>query len=259
MTSQPSPAKRSRRSRALYYGVAVLAAVSVTLGACEKKKKKAPPPPPPPPPVEAVIPDPVDINGIMAEVKPDARVQFPEKNAPADRGAAEAIIRLASDLAKGDPSAFGAHLDPKTRPILDTLVSDGSWTDETKRIEQVRIVQIEPLQEAEMERATVVMAIQTPDGAYPLAWEGRRTGSNWVFSSVSTEDVTKRRASDFDDVTVRLGAASVAPEPTTHTKPEGGGTETPEPGQAPEEKPEGPPTKSVPGGKIPIPQAPGGG
>src|SRR5262245_4540021 len=75
---------------------------TVALGAgCEKKKKPAPPPPPPPKP-KVVTPDPVDVNAVLQAMKPDGRVKFVEKQAPADRTLAESAIKLASALAKGD-------------------------------------------------------------------------------------------------------------------------------------------------------------
>jgi hypothetical protein len=237
--------------------LAVVTGMSLTLGACEKKKK-APPPPPPPPVTAAPIPDPVDINGIMAELKPDGRVKFPEKNAPADAELAEAVIQFASDFAKGDAGAIQAKLSPQSRTILDTLMADGTWAEETKKIEQLRIVQLSPLQETDVDRATVVMAIQAPGGAYPLAWEARRSGSDWVFSSLTSENITLTRASDFDSRSVRLGA-SLPAETTAST--ETGGDEDGDPDEPtttePEEKKEdGPTRKQTPGGPIEIPKAP---
>jgi hypothetical protein len=202
----------SRKNRVLYLTAVALAGISLSLGACEKKKKPAPPPPPPPPPAP-VLPDPVDVRALMAQLSPDARVQFPERNAPADQSLAEAVILFASDFAKGDDRALAGKMVPDTRSILDTLVSDGSWADETSKIEQVRIVQLNPREQTDVSFATVVMAVQAPGGAYPLAWEGRRQGGSWVFKSVPTENITKPRASDFDTTGVRIGAASIAPEP----------------------------------------------
>jgi hypothetical protein len=246
-----------RPSRALLLAAATLAGLSVTLGACEKKKKPLPPPPVTNNEPEVVIPDPVDINGILAQVKPDARVQFPERNAPADASLAEAIVRFASDIAKGDSGGIRTKLAPEAQTILDTLVADGSWADETRKIEQVRITQLSPLQEAEVTRATIVMAIQAPGGAYPLAWEGEKNGTGWVFKSLSTEPIEKPRASDFDNVTVRIGAA-FASTANAHTPPPSDGS-TPEeqqPGKV--EEPEKDPTeKQTPAGPIKIPQ-PGG-
>jgi hypothetical protein len=245
-------------SRHTRIALVVIAGMGLTLGACEKKKK-APPPPPPPPPPAAAIPDPVDINGIMAEAKPDGRVKFPEKNAPADAELATAVIDFASDFAKGDSAALQGKLSPESRAILDTLMADGTWTEETRKIEQVRIVQLSPLQETDVQRATVVMAIQAPGGAYPLAWEAKRNGSGWTFASLTSENLSLTRASDFDNRTVRLGAKL----PNPHTAPgadaegddEGGNPDQPTTTE-PEEKEDGPTKKQTPGGPIEIPKAP---
>jgi hypothetical protein len=49
-----------------------------------------------------------------------------------------------------------------------------------------------------MNDATVYLAIQEPGDAYVLAWNGRKTGSNWLFSAASSTAATRARASDFD-------------------------------------------------------------
>jgi hypothetical protein len=225
---------------------------------CQKKKKKAPPPPPPPPPPAPVVPDPVDVKGLMQSLKPDARVQFVDAQAPADASLAEATINLASALARGDKQALSGLLSPEAKGILDTLAADGTFAEETKKIEQVRVVRVSPLGEADVTNATVVLAVQAPDGAYPLAWRGTKQGTSWQFAGMPSDAAEMRRASDFDNGGVQVGAAPSEPEPpppaaesgesggsNPHQLPSGGGGETPKS-----------PGKSVPGGRVPIP---GGG
>jgi hypothetical protein len=226
---------------------------------CQKKKKKAPPPPPPPPPAAPPPPEPVDVKGLMQSLKPDARVQFVDSQAPADASLAEATIKLASALAKGDKAALSGLLTPEARNILDTLAADGTFGEETKKIEQVRVVRVSPLDEAEVSSATVVLAVQAPDGAYPLAWRGSKSGTEWKFAGMPSDGAEKRRASDFDSGGVSVGAAPAEPEPAAPTESgdEGGGANPSQPSGAPGggETPKSP-GKSVPGGRIPIP---GGG
>jgi hypothetical protein len=205
-----------------------------------------------------VVPDPVDVKGLMQSLRPDARVQFVDSQAPADKSLAEATINLASALAKGDKQALSGLLSPEAKGILDALAADGTFAEETKKIEQVRVVRVSPLDEADLTSATIVLAVQAPDGAYPLAWRGSKNGTNWQFAGMPSDSAEMRRASDFDNGGVRVGAAPAEPEPVAPTdsgdsggsnpsqpSPSGGGGETPKA-----------PGKSVPGGRIPIP---GGG
>src|ERR1051326_2974560 len=178
-TRKHSTLNRIGRGAALALMTASLAMAS----GCAKKKKPAPPPPPPPKP-KVVVPDPVDVKGVMAQLKTDARVEFPSSVlAPADRTLAEGIVKLADALAKGDSGAIKPMLDKNAQSVLDELVGSGGWSEGTKPIEQVRIVSVSGTGEAHADSSQVGMAIQSRDGAYLLAWSGKRDGDNWTFAA----------------------------------------------------------------------------
>lgn len=254
MTS-PKPDRPRRLARGVVLAAAVLAAL--TVAACEKKKK-APPPPPPPPPPAPVIPDPVDINGVLQAMRSDARVQFPQDVAPADRTLAEGVISLANALAKGDADAMRSMLTPNAATVLDNLVATGAWAEQTGSIEQVRVVTVSNTTEAEATEALVGFAIQSPDGAYLLAWNGTRDGSRWVFNNAPCQKDERPRASDFDgivlDTTIQTPLASLTPNSGNSDRPT-------MPGESPSSDSDGntgPRRKNTPGGPITIPGTPGG-
>ncbi len=179
----------SRATLARVMGVVALALVT----GCEKPP---PPPPPPPPKKEAPPPppQPVEVAPIMGEVKPDARVQFPQSAAPVNADLARASIKLADAIAKGDAKSLGGMLDGTSKSILDALVAGGGWEEGTKKIEAVRIAQI-----TESDPVSIVtLAVQEQSGAYALCWGGVSMGGSVVFAAVpAINDVTKR-ASDWD-------------------------------------------------------------
>jgi hypothetical protein len=201
-----------RQGRCSLTTTALLALLSLSLATapgCAKKKKKPPPPPPPPPVVEAA-PEPIDMSGLLAEMKPDARVKFASETSPADRTLAEGVVRLADYIAKGDSSKLKSMLDRSGQTVLDELVSVGAWSDETKKIEQVRVVYLSDTAEKHPDSATVGMAIQDPAGAYLLGWTLKREGEGaWTVSAAPTPPDAKPRASDFDGQ--RISAASTRP------------------------------------------------
>lgn len=246
----------SRNNRSII--LSVMCGSAMLLGACEEKKKPPPPPPPAPPPrVEA--PKPVDIASVLQQAKSDARVTFLDTQAPADRSLAEGVIKLANALVKGDAAAMKSMLDKSAQSVLDELVNDGRWAEETKSIEQVRIVSVTGLSDRAPSSSLVGMAIQSPGGAYLLAWNGTRSGNGWTFSGSMCQGETRPRASNFDGVqiiTTAFGGESFGPRADG-----GAGTPSapkpaaPAKGDAPAE---GPRKKSTPAGPITIPN-PGGG
>jgi hypothetical protein len=241
--------------RTLTRGVAVaMLAASLALGAsgCTKKKKPAPPPPPPPKP-KVVTPDPVDVNGLLQALKSDERVKFPEGQAPADRSLAEGVIKLANALAKGDADGMKPLLDKPAAEVLDTLTASGGWAAGTKPIEQVRIIAVSGTTEAHPETSLIGMAVQDQDGAYLLAWNGKRNGESWLFTNAPCQADIKPRASDFDGVSIEGGAASAPAEETkTETAPKADKPEDKAPPPEPD-KPAGPKKKSTPVGPVTIP------
>jgi len=215
------------------------------------KKKKAPPPPPPPPPPRVETPKPVDVKAVMQELKADERVKFAEEQSPADRTLAEGVIKLAHAMARGDQASMKTLLDRPSQLILDELVSNGGWAEETKSIEQVRIVSMTGTTEAQPTTSTVGMAIQAPGDAYLLAWTGKRDGDKWVFSAAPCQNDKKPRAAEFDGVSI--STSMIAPEDTNFTRP---GTAAP--GKTPDapagkEDTRDPSRKNTPGGPIKIP------
>jgi hypothetical protein len=142
--------------------------------------------------------------------------------------------------------------------VLDALSADGTFAEETKKIEQVRVVRVSPLGDADLTSATVVLAVQAPDAAYPLAWRATKNGTNWEFAGLPSDAAEKSRASDFDSGGVQLGA-SAAPEPQAPADSgdsgSSGGDASPSTPASPAGAGDTPrsPGKSVPGGRIPIP------
>jgi len=228
---------------------------------CEKKKPPPPPPPPPPKKVVKATPDPVDINGVMSAVKPDGRVQFPQSHAPADRSLAEATIKLASALAKGDAKEFGAMLDPGAKAILEELVSSGGWGETTKKIEQVRVVSLTNTGEEKPGTASLGLAVQVPGQAFLLGWSGTRVGDAWLFKNAWADGATKTRASEFDGASVGGGPSAAASEPSESEAPAsasaGPASRKSASGAKPEAKPAADPDadkkKNTPVGPVTIP------
>ncbi len=179
-----------------------LALLPITLVGCGKEEPPPPPPPaprntaPPPPPP----PDQVRVADILREVDADARVQFPQEQAPYDRTLAEAVIVLAGSVAAGDDLAMAPVLDPAGRAVLDQLVASGEWYDATGEIEGVRVVFVSqsPDENTEASAAEVVLAVQDPGEAYVLAWNATNSGDGWRFSAEPSTGQTKARASEWD-------------------------------------------------------------
>jgi hypothetical protein len=259
----PKTLLNNRPRRPGFATSALLALLSLSLAAapgCQKKKKKPPPPPPPPPVVEAP-PEPIDINGLLAEMKPDARVKFASETSPADKSLAEGVVRLADFIAKGDSSKLKGMLDRSAQTVLDELVSTGAWSDETRKIEQVRVVYLSDTDQKHPDSATVAMAIQDPAGAYLLGWTLSRQGEgSWTVSAAPTPPDAKPRASDFDGQRISGASLSPPPEPDSAGATDSSESATPEKkAEAPAEKPadDGSRKKSTPAGPIKIPGSPG--
>jgi|GEM_PF-1622245 len=198
----------SSGARAAWMVVTLVGASVLALPAC--KKEAAPPPPPkapsapqptaPPPAQDEVMKaEAVRIDQIMAQLKPDARVQFAQDLAPSDPSVAKAIVSAADALAKGSDSALRAMLAPDAQSTLDGLVNSGDWETSTKRIEGVRVIAVkqEPKEAANAEKFVVQFAIQEPGEAYLIGWEGSKQGANWKLSGSKAPAGTKPRASDW--------------------------------------------------------------
>lgn len=237
---------------------------ALALASCEEKK---PPPPPPPPPKPVVrLPDPVDINGVLSQLKPDSRVQFPQAQAPVDKSLAEAVIKLASALAKGDAAAMRPMLDSGAKAILEDMVASGAWAEATKPIEQVRIVSLSGRSEEKASSAQVALAIQIPGSAHLLAWQGSRAGDAWVFKNIWVQDDRKTRASEFDGVSIQSVALGDDAPAEGGKAASGGEAGKAPPGKAAPVQPPGTTRKNTPAGPVnvptstpsPAPSSPGG-
>lgn len=257
-----SPTHDRLRSAARWSAILLIAA-TVSVSGCEKKKKKPAPPPPPPPPPKVVIPDPVDAGAVIQSLRADARVQFPQTVAPADRSLAESAVRLADAIARGDANALRTQLEGPSQSVLDELVASGGWAEGTSQIEQVRIVALSGIADPRPEITLIGTAIQGRDGAYLLAWNGRRNGEGWLFSAAACQNDVKTRASEFDDIEIVVGGSiptsgSAPAEPAAGS----GGSSRSRPAPAAPSAPvpeRDPNRKQTPAGPITIPSAPGGG
>lgn len=189
--------------------VCAMTAVSVMgLASCKKEEPAPPPPPPPPPRIEA--PTPLDAGSVLQSMGVDARVEFAEDAAPVDRGLAEAAIRLADAIARGDDEALRGLLDKSDHGALDKLIGDGQWYEATGKIEAVRIVSIDGGARLDRapERAEVGLAVQDPDGAYIMLWAGRKVLDDWMFTARPATDQVRGRASAWDGVSSAMLADS---------------------------------------------------
>jgi len=138
---------------------------------------------------------------VLQSMRPDARVQYPQEHAPTDETAARAVISLANALAKGDASAMGALLVADAKADLNSLTGSGDWAEATGRIEGVRVVGLNNLGDsmtAQMNSATVYLAIQEPGRSYILGFYAERTGDAWLFAGSPATRETRARAMDFD-------------------------------------------------------------
>ncbi len=172
----------------------VMMAGLVGLSGCEKPPP--PPPPPPPPKKEAPPPpQPIEVGPILSEMKPDARVQFPQERAPIDEGMARATIQLADALARGDAKKLESLLEGESKSVLSSLVASGGWDEGTKKIEAVRITLMSETGDG---GGQVVTAIQEPGAAYALVWQASKVGESFVFKALPAVDEVQRRATDWD-------------------------------------------------------------
>ncbi len=190
-------------------------ALGITLGGCEKPP---PPPPPPPPKIEAPPPpEPIRIDSVLSEVRPDARVQFPQERAPVDATLAKAVINLADGFAKGDSTKVSGMLDPVSKVTLDKLVADGSFEDVAKKLEGVRVVCLEEggIDSGRSSSGSLVLAFQEPGSSYVLSWMAIRAGEQWIFSAAPSTGASKNRAAEWDG----LGFASYLPSANVVSAP----------------------------------------
>jgi hypothetical protein len=177
------------------------------LTACKKEEPPPPPPrpkaPPPPPP-----PKPIEVSGLMRELGADARLDFPQEQAPTSHDLASNAIRFADAFARGDDGDLRPMLDSFGQTVLADLKASASWSESVGRIEKVRITYLEGSDSG----GTLAMAIQEPDGAYVLGWSMISDGDAMVFSPMPTSRDLRPRASQWDGQYPSMSVASFTPD-----------------------------------------------
>lgn len=166
--------------------VACVAAVAITAGC--KKKPPPPPPAPPPPPREQPW---ESVQGML-----DSHVDWPREREPATEDMAEAIAMLSNALARGDAQAMLPLLSEADRTVLQEMIDDGTWEEQTDGIEVVRINRIGS--SSDKGATEVVLAIEDEDGAYLIGWRMIASGESFQFTGMDTPDTRADRATQLD-------------------------------------------------------------
>lgn len=177
---------RFRRSLSIFpaFGL-VITGVAFTSG-CGKEE----PPPPPPPPPAVVKVDP------MANVRLDARVQWPDDREAWSPELAEAIADLANGIVNGDVELMRSALGSQGRRVLSIAMSDDDGGFAGGKIEAVRICVLHRLEDG---GAELGIGIQDEDGAYLTGWIGREdAGGQWVFDGAACKPFPSERVSMLD-------------------------------------------------------------
>lgn len=198
MTIQPHSSRQSGTRVSARVLCALAAVTMLGLASCKKEEPAPPPPPPPPPRIEQ--PKPLDASSVLQSMDVDARVEFAEDAAPVSRDLAQAAIKLADAIARGNDEALRAMLDPADHGALDRLIASGQWYDATGKLEAVRVVSINSgarLDKAP-EAAEIGLAVQDPDGAYVMLWAGRKVFDDWLFTAKPASDEVRARAAAWD-------------------------------------------------------------
>ena len=149
------------------------------------------PPPPPAPVVQAPPPKPDP----MANITLDPRVQWPEEMHPSSPELAEAIAKLVNGLAAADADAFTSVLSDVDRQLTQELVTFGLWQKQMERVEAVRVCVLNELTATECELG---VGLQTANGAYMIAFNGR-TSSPWRFTGLGITDIEAPRVAMLDN------------------------------------------------------------
>lgn len=200
----------------------------------------------------------------MSGLSPDARVQFPQEMAPLTESLAQAVIKFADALAKGDDAKFASMLAAESRGTLDKLTSSGGWDEAVKKIEGVRVSGLSETagEEKNATAANVLISVQEPGAAYALLWTATRNGDQWTFDARPSAGGTKPRASDWDtgsptpDTSAASGrftdTSAVAGGAIVQLPGAGGGSG----GPAPKKNEDGTVRKNTPGGPVDVPTGP---
>lgn len=180
------------RHRTAILAGAIAGLAGALLTSC--KKEEPPPPPQRPRQTRAPEPEPVTVADLLAQEGADARLQFPQEQAPRDEEFARAVIRFGDALASGDADALRTMLDRDGKNVLDTLTSQGTWYESTGKIDAVRVVYTEG------NSGSAVFAVQEPGAAYLMGWNAEKAGDSYVFKAAPTQRATRARASDWDSI-----------------------------------------------------------
>lgn len=176
--------------------LALLAGTAILPGCGEKKpppKPVAPPPPPPPP-----APKQIEVSTLLQTSRADKRVQFPQEKAPVDDTVANAVIDLASAIAKGDAKAMNGMLINVGKDVLEQLQANGQWEEATEKIEAIRVVELSA-PGAKPQSFNVSFAVQEPGIAYLVRFTGTLDNGKYLFTGMPGGRKTHARANQFDD------------------------------------------------------------
>lgn len=165
-------------------------------------QRSGPSEPQPPPEPE---PEPVDVESLVNH----ELVQFPQAQAPTDESLARAVVNLASAIASGDAQAMRDLLDSPAQAVLEQLVDQGRWGSATSAINVVRVCSLQ----AQDQSAKVGLGIEDNEGAYLLAWEGRRAAGRWRFTGLPVPEATASSASELDGVSLASAPIPTPQEP----------------------------------------------
>lgn len=258
------PRRALRCARALASVAAIAALLSpLSMTGCSKKKEAPKPvavkPPPPPPPA----PTPVNLDSVRASVDVDARVQFPQSQAPVDEDLARSIFELTNALAKLDAQSLASVLSPAGQTILDEVASE--WYDE--QVEGVRVVFISPTAKTTRNAADALVVTAIADNTgdpMVLAWSAQRQGTGpWQFTPAPATDATRPTLSAWDNLGPfeyegeSIAARFPEPAPIENAAPVDPNAPAPAPGSSTPRPTQ--PGKRTPTGIVPVPTTTPGG
>lgn len=202
-TNQMRSPSRAARTAALLF---ITAAILMTPTGCNDSEQQQAAAPAPVATAPAPRVDPLD------NLDMDPRVQFPQSRTPQTKAFAQAVATLATAIATGDADQMDAMLDPSASAVLEKLLSNGGWSEQTAGVETVRIVAIEEAADT----GKVALAIQDPAGAYALAWDAKNVGGQWLFTGLklAEDNLIASRASEFDGLILsEASLPELLPEP----------------------------------------------
>lgn len=186
--------------RAIGVGAALAAGAMTLLAGCGGEEQAEAPQQAPRPTQQVERVDPFE------DLELDPRVEFPRSREPASPEQAQAVADLASAIASADEDRLRGMLNEPARAVLDTLIENGQWGQAVQGIEMVRVVALD----GEGASTRVGLAVQDPQGAYVLAWEGAPANGSWQWTGLAVDAPQAERASELDGLAL---AEAPVPEP----------------------------------------------